>query len=175
MGAVRRTVQNLEIARVDADEGLLLIRGATPGAKGAWIEVRDAVKGTKMDDLPLPGKFTAAADVKPAPKAEAPKADASANGFSDAVDAVVLVDGIGPKGEEALAEAGITKLTQLVALTAEDITALEEKIGKAGVVAKQEWIEQAKEMIGGAEPRSQVDKDLAAKMRKDAAASGEEE
>jgi len=183
MGAVRRTVQNLEIARVDTDEGLLLIRGATPGAKGAWIEVRDAVKGTKMDDLPTPGKFTAAADVKPAPNAEAPKAEkadaapaAPANGFSDAVDAVVLVDGIGPKGEEALAEAGITKLTQLVALTADEITALEEKIGKSGVVAKQEWIEQAKEMISGQEPRSQVDKDLAAKMRKDAAAaSGEEE
>jgi large subunit ribosomal protein L3 len=175
MGAVRRTVQNLEVARIDADEGLLLIRGATPGAKGAWIEIRDAVKGVKADDLPVPGKFTMEALVKDV-KDKTPKRDAApANGFSDAVDAVVLVDGIGPKGEEALAEAGITKLTQLVALTAEEITALEEKIGKAGVVAKQEWIEQAKEMIGGAEPRSQVDKDLAAKMRKDAAASGEEE
>ena len=176
MGAVRRTVQNLEIARVDTDEGLLLIRGATPGAKGAWIEVRDAVKGTKVEGLPTPGKFTTGPAPKPA-KADAPKTDAApAGGFSDAVDAVVLVDGIGPKGEEALAEAGITKLTQLVALTSDEITALEEKIGKAGVVAKQEWIEQAKEMISGQPPRSQVDKDLAAKMIKDAAAaSGEEE
>ena len=90
------------------------------------------------------------------------------------ISAIVLVDGIGPKGEEALAAAGITTLTQLVAMSAADITALEEKIGKPGVVAKEEWVEQAKEMIGGAEPRSQVDKDLAAKMRK-AAAKGEEE
>ena len=59
-------------------------------------------------------------------------------------------------------------------MSAADITALEEKIGKPGVVAKEEWVEQAKEMIGGAEPRSQVDKDLAKKMRK-AAAKGEEE
>ncbi len=57
MGAVRRTVQNLEIARVDADQGLVLIKGATPGSKGAWIEIRDAVKGPKVSDLPLPGSF----------------------------------------------------------------------------------------------------------------------
>jgi len=161
MGARRITTQNLEIVRVDADQGLVLVRGAVPGSKGAWIEVRDAVKGTKAADLPTPGAFKPAGS-KPATKTdEAPKADA------DFVDAIILVDGIGPKGEEALKEAGVTKLTELVAMSAEEITALEEKIGKPGVVAKEEWIEQAKEMIGGAEPRAQVDKDLAAKMRAD--------
>ena len=59
-------------------------------------------------------------------------------------------------------------------MSADEITALEEKIGKPGVVAKEEWVEQAKEMIAGEEPRSQVDKDLAKKMRK-VAAKGEEE
>ena len=170
LGAVRRTVQNLEIARVDAEQGLVLIKGATPGSKGAWIEIRDAVKGTKVDDLPLPGKFTTG----PAPKAAKSKDKKGAAPAADFVDAIVLVDGIGPKGEEALAAAGITKLTELVAMSAADITALEEKIGKPGIVAKEEWVEQAKEMIGGAEPRSQVDKDLAKKMRKKAA-KGEEE
>ena len=62
MGAVRRTVQNLEIARVDADQGLVLIKGATPGSKGAWIEIRDAVKGSKVTDLPLPGSFSVSKD-----------------------------------------------------------------------------------------------------------------
>ena len=151
-----------------------LLKGATPGAKGAWIEIRDAVKGTKATDLPLPGKFTAGPAPKAAGKKGAKPAKKDAAPSADFVDAIVLVDGIGPKGEEALAAAGITKLTQLVAMSADEIAALEEKIGKPGVVAKEEWIEQAKEMIGGAEPRSQVDKDLAAKMRK-AAAKGEEE
>lgn len=111
------------------------------------------------------------------PSADAGKKKTSKSGgapSTDFVDAVVLIDGIGPKGEEVLEAAGITKLTQIVELTAEQIADLEEKIGKPGVVAKQEWVEQAKEMIGGAEPRSQVDKDLAAKMRKEAA-KGEEE
>ena len=175
MGAVRRTVQNLEVARVDAEQGLVMIKGATPGAKGAWIELRDATKGTKVDDLPLPGKFTMDAPkskAKPAAKKSGgKKAAAPAAGF---VDAVVLIDGIGPKGEEALAEAGITKLTEIAAMSAEDIAAIEEKIGKPGIVAKQEWVEQANEMIAGEEPRSQVDKDLAKKMRAETA-KGEEE
>jgi large subunit ribosomal protein L3 len=173
MGAVRRTVQNLEVARVDAEQGLVMIKGATPGAKGAWIELRDATKGAKVEDLPLPGKFTMEA---PKPKASPKKSGSKKASASktDFVDAVVLIDGIGPKGEEALAEAGITKLTQIAAMSAEDIAAIEEKIGKPGIVAKQEWVEQANEMINGEEPRAQVDKDLAAKMRAEAA-KGEEE
>jgi len=173
MGAVRRTVQNLEVARVDVEQGLVMIKGATPGAKGAWIEIRDAVKGVKMDELPMPGKFTMDAPKAKADKAESASAAEASTPAAGFVDAVVLIDGIGPKGEEALAEAGITTLTQIAAMSAEDITAIEEKIGKPGVVAKQEWVEQANEMIAGEEPRSQVDKDLAKKMRADAA-KGEE-
>ena len=44
MGNVRRTVQNLEVVRVDADRNLLLIRGAVPGSKGGSVIVRPAVK-----------------------------------------------------------------------------------------------------------------------------------
>ncbi len=45
MGAVQRTVQNLEVVRVDAERQLLLIKGAVPGAKGGDVVVRPAVKG----------------------------------------------------------------------------------------------------------------------------------
>jgi large subunit ribosomal protein L3 len=43
-GDVTRTVQNLEIARVDTERGLLLVRGAVPGAKGGSVVVTPAVK-----------------------------------------------------------------------------------------------------------------------------------
>lgn len=160
MGAVRVTTQNVEVARTDAGEGLILVRGAVPGSKGSWIEIRDAVKGVKATDLPMPGKFKSA-------EAKVEKAEAKV----DFVDAVVLIDGIGPKGEEVLAAEGITKLSQVAAWSAGDIKAIEEKIGKDGVVAKEEWVEQAKEMIAGGEPRAKVDQDLKAKMLK---TSGEE-
>jgi large subunit ribosomal protein L3 len=44
MGDVATTVQNLEIARVDADRGLLMVRGAVPGAKGGAVVVTPAIK-----------------------------------------------------------------------------------------------------------------------------------
>jgi len=44
MGNVKRTAQNLEIVRVDAERNLLLIKGAVPGPAGADVVVRPAVK-----------------------------------------------------------------------------------------------------------------------------------
>jgi len=44
MGNVRRTAQNLEVVRVDADRNLLLIKGAVPGHKGGRVIVRPSVK-----------------------------------------------------------------------------------------------------------------------------------
>jgi large subunit ribosomal protein L3 len=44
MGTDRKTVQNLTIHAVDAENGLLLIKGAVPGPKGGLVLVRNAVK-----------------------------------------------------------------------------------------------------------------------------------
>ena len=46
LGAERRTVLNLEVVDVDAERGLLLLRGAVPGARGAVVLVREAVKAS---------------------------------------------------------------------------------------------------------------------------------
>lgn len=45
LGAVQRTVQNLEVVRVDGERQLLLIKGAVPGPKGGDVVVCPAVKG----------------------------------------------------------------------------------------------------------------------------------
>jgi len=44
MGNVKRTAQNLEVVKVDAERNLLLIKGAVPGAKGGDVIVRSSVK-----------------------------------------------------------------------------------------------------------------------------------
>lgn len=44
MGAARRSVQNLEVVRVDAERNLLLVKGAVPGSKGGNVIIRPAVK-----------------------------------------------------------------------------------------------------------------------------------
>ncbi len=57
MGAERVTTQNLQIVRTDPERGLILVRGAVPGAKGGWIQIRDAVKKALPEGVPFPGSF----------------------------------------------------------------------------------------------------------------------
>lgn len=45
MGVVRQTTQNLTVHAVDAEKGLLLVKGAVPGPKGGVVLVRSAAKG----------------------------------------------------------------------------------------------------------------------------------
>lgn len=44
MGAQQRSAQNLQVVRVDAERGLILVKGAVPGAKGGDVIIRPAVK-----------------------------------------------------------------------------------------------------------------------------------
>ncbi|WP_062303285.1 MULTISPECIES: 50S ribosomal protein L3 [Demequina] len=45
MGNARKTVQNLLVHSVDAEKGLVLVKGAVPGNKGGVVLIRSAVKG----------------------------------------------------------------------------------------------------------------------------------
>jgi large subunit ribosomal protein L3 len=75
LGDARVTTQNLEVVSTDEARGLILIRGAVPGAKGSWVLVRDAVKRAAPEGLPFPaalrGKDEAAA-AEETPAEEAP-------------------------------------------------------------------------------------------------------
>ena len=54
LGAERVTTQILVVAAVDAERGLLMIKGAIPGAKGGYVLVSDAVKKARPADAPFP-------------------------------------------------------------------------------------------------------------------------
>ena len=54
LGAERVTVQSLEVVSTDLEEGLILVKGGVPGAKGGWIRITDAKKRKPPDDVPLP-------------------------------------------------------------------------------------------------------------------------
>jgi len=72
LGDKRRTTLNLQVVSADADRGLLLIKGAVPGAEGSWVLVRDAVKKKAPDGLVKPAALKAVAG---APAADKPAAD----------------------------------------------------------------------------------------------------
>ena len=74
-GVENITTQNLEVAKVDVERGLIMVRGAVPGSKGGWVMIRDAVKKPHKS-LPMPAsvkKREGKADAAPA--AEEQKAE----------------------------------------------------------------------------------------------------
>ena len=47
MGRVTVTIQNLDVVRVDMDKNVILVKGSVPGAKGAILKVKSAIKVSK--------------------------------------------------------------------------------------------------------------------------------
>ena len=74
MGDVRVTTQNLEVVKTDITRGIVMVKGAVPGAKGGWILLRDAVKVAAPEGLPYPAALieAAAPAVEEAPVEDAP-------------------------------------------------------------------------------------------------------
>jgi large subunit ribosomal protein L3 len=68
MGGDRRTIENLQIVRVDVERNLLLVRGAVPGAEGGQVVVRASVKAARqalrVRQAPIAKSATAAKPVK---------------------------------------------------------------------------------------------------------------
>ncbi|MFN0192152.1 MAG: 50S ribosomal protein L21 [Aestuariivirga sp.] len=103
---------------------------------------------------------------KPSKKAAAPKAEkkaapAEAQTLASAApiaDDISLIGGIGPKILKGLNDMGVTTLTQIAAWTPDDVERIETELKQKGRVAREEWIEQAKELLAGKPPRAKTDK-----------------
>ncbi len=81
MGNKRVTTQNLEVVGTDLDDQLLVIKGAVPGAKGAYVEIRDAIKKQRKVDLPFPASLLK--DAKKAVKVDATEENPAAETATD--------------------------------------------------------------------------------------------
>jgi len=62
MGDVRVTTQSLKVVSVDAERGLIMIKGAVPGSDGGWVLVRDAIKRKMPQGLPFPAALKTAGE-----------------------------------------------------------------------------------------------------------------
>lgn len=170
-GARRDTTQNLEVVRTDVERGLIMIKGAIPGHKGSFVEIRDAVKKARHADAPEAGSFKAPEKAaEPKAKDDAPAAEATSETPAikgTAADNIVLVDGIGPKAEESLKEKGLGSLSAFVEASEDDRNAILEELGVKEKAETEEWAKQAEDILAGGEPRAQVDKDLLKKLLKE--------
>ncbi len=74
MGNVTITTQNLEVVGTDPERGLILVKGAVPGARDGYVRIADAVKKLPPDGLPFP---CAIRGQEPEPPGEASASDAA--------------------------------------------------------------------------------------------------
>lgn len=124
-------------------------------AKPANIPVAKAGKPAKAE--------IAATTEASAPKAKASKAKKSEGGFTDDV---TLIGGVGATLGKKLAAAGVTSLTQIAAWTDDDLKKYDEELGLHGRAERDEWVQQAKDLVAGKPPRAKVDQDAAADKAK---------
>ncbi|MCZ0735682.1 50S ribosomal protein L21 [Phreatobacter sp. AB_2022a] len=108
----------------------------------------------------------AAATEKPAKAEKAAKTEAAKPAKAEAAAAagevrdtsnLSLIAGIGPTIEKKLRAAGITSWEQIAAWTEADIEAKDKELALRGRATREEWVEQAKELLAGKPPRAKVD------------------
>ena len=61
MGSARVTTQNLQVVKTDPERGLIMVKGAVPGAKGGWVTLKDAVKKPEPENVIYPAALASAA------------------------------------------------------------------------------------------------------------------
>ena len=80
------------------------------------------------------------------------------------IDDIQLVDGIGPKVARELRQLGLGTLTGYAEASDADRQAALEKLGQVERAGREDWLEQAREMIAGKPPRAKVDREYAARQ-----------
>lgn len=110
------------------------------------VQITEILTGGKK-----PSKKAAAPAAK---KEAAPKAAEAAAGVKDDVE---LIGGVGPALKKKLAGAGVTTLSQIAAMSAADMAKLDEDLKLGGRTEREEWVEQAKELLAGKPARAKVD------------------
>ena len=65
MGDCNVTIQNLRVVKTDPEQGLIMIKGAVPGAKGGWVTLKDAVKKKLPDNIAYPPSSEQVIESKP--------------------------------------------------------------------------------------------------------------
>jgi large subunit ribosomal protein L21 len=100
------------------------------------------------------------AKAKPAAKAVAAAA-LPASGARDTSN-LSLIAGVGPTLEKKLRAAGVTSWEQIAAWGEADLAIWDEELKLRGRATREEWVEQAKELLAGKAPRAKIDQAEAA-------------
>ena len=123
------------------------------------------VDGKKPSVKAAPKKAAAKPETDKA-EAKKPAAKKPAAKKSDATDDLSLIGGVGPVIVKKLADLGYTSFKQVAEMTPEQVADVDEKLNFKGRIEREEWIEQAKELMAGKAPRAKVDQEAAKEQKK---------
>jgi large subunit ribosomal protein L21 len=126
------------------------------------IRITDILTGGKKPEMkkgeasPVALK---AASAETKGKAAAPKAAKAAKADAPAIDAsnLSLISGIGPTIEKKLRAAGIASWNDIAGWSEADVAKWDEELKLRGRATREEWVEQAKELLAGKPPRAKAD------------------
>lgn len=92
-------------------------------------------------------------------KAASPATKGKAEAKADTLDAsnLSLISGVGPTIEKKLRAAGITSWNDIAAWSEADVAKWDEELKLRGRATREEWVEQAKELLAGKPPRAKAD------------------
>jgi large subunit ribosomal protein L21 len=104
-------------------------------------------------------KITAVGSAKAAPAAKKEAAPKAAKADAPAPDAsnLSLISGVGPAIEKKLRAAGVESWNDIASWDDAAIAKFDEELKLGGRATKEEWVEQAKELLAGKPPRAKVD------------------
>ena len=93
------------------------------------------------------------------PAAKKAQAKANAKPAADGLDAsnLSLISGIGPAIEKKLRDAGVASWNDIAAWSEADVAKWDEELKLGGRASRDEWVQQAKELLAGKPPRAKVD------------------
>jgi large subunit ribosomal protein L21 len=154
----------------------ILTDGAKPSKKAAAKPQAKADAAPKAEapkaEVQVEAAPQALADVAPKATAKPAKAAAkseakAAPAAADYTDDISLIGGVGPVLKKKLEAAGYGSLASIAALGADDVAKLDADLKLGGRIERDEWVEQARELIAGKPPRAKADKEAAAKAEKE--------
>jgi large subunit ribosomal protein L21 len=92
-------------------------------------------------------------------KGKAAKSETKSEAKAEALDAsnLSLISGVGPTIEKKLRAAGIASWNDIAAWSDEDVAKWDEELKLRGRATREEWVEQAKELLAGKPPRAKLD------------------
>lgn len=100
-------------------------------------------------------------ELKAETKAQTQEPQKSSKAAPKGEDDISLIGGLGPTLKKKLNAAGVTSLKDIAGWTETDIARYDAELNLRGRITREEWVEQAKELLAGKPPRAKIDQDRA--------------